>query len=218
MGTDLKIIREAFVKALEVSGAEREQLLDGLNAGVREEVVALLKAHDSARDFLAPADGETLAMVGESVGPYRVLEKGGEGGMGVVYRARRVDGAFDRDVAIKFIGGRLFPPEAERRFAAERRILALLDHPNIVRLIDGGIWRGRRYVVLEWVNGKPVNEYCSERALELTEKLRLFRTICAAIQFAHRHLVLHRDIKASNILVTLMAAKRRCWTSALRGC
>ncbi len=177
-------------------------MLSELDAGIREEVVALLEARAPSAGFLASSGEEEVALAGESIAAYTVVEKAGAGGMGVVYRARRTDGAFDRDVAIKFIDGRMFAPEAERRFLAERRILALLDHPNIVRLLDGGIWRGRRYLVLEFLNGKPVNEYCREAGLDIAAKLHLFRTICNAVQFAHQHLVLHRDLKSSNILVT----------------
>jgi tetratricopeptide (TPR) repeat protein len=199
---DLRAIRKAFLRAIDTPPSELEQMLGELDAATREEVVALLEARGPSAGFLAPSGEEEVAPAGESIGAYTVMEKVGAGGMGVVYRARRTDGAFDRDVAIKFIDGRMFGPEADRRFLAERRILALLDHPNIVRLLDGGIWRGRRYLMLEWLNGKPVNEYCRDAGLDIAAKLRLFRTICSAVQFAHQHLVLHRDLKASNILVT----------------
>jgi len=106
---------------------------------MRERVVALLAAHESAGRFLS-SPGDAALPSGERVGPYRVVELIGRGGMGYVYRAYRDDGEFQREVAIKLVGGRLFAPEAERRFMSERRILALLDHPNIVRMIDGGVW------------------------------------------------------------------------------
>ncbi len=122
--------------------------------------------------------------------------------MGIVYRARRDDGEFQREVAIKLVGGRLFGPEAERRFIAERRIMALLDHPNIVHMIDGGVWNGQRYLVMELVAGKPVTEFCLEHALPVADRLRLFQKICSAIQYAHQHLIIHRDLKPRNILVT----------------
>ena len=122
--------------------------------------------------------------------------------MGAVYRARRDDGEFHREVAIKLVGGRLFAPEVERRFIEERRILALLDHPHIVRMIDGGVWEGQRYLVMELVSGEPVTEYCASRSLPLREKLRLFQSICSAIHYAHQRLIIHRDLKPRNILVT----------------
>jgi eukaryotic-like serine/threonine-protein kinase len=199
---DLLAIREAFLKAIDTPQSELPQMLSGLDAAVREEVLSLLEARAPSAGFLGPSDHLEIVLAGELVAAYTVVEKVGAGGMGVVYRARRTDGAFDRDVAIKFIDGRMFAPEAERRFSAERRILALLDHPNIVRLLDGGIWRSRRYLVLEFLSGKPVSEYCRETSLDLASKLRLFRTICGAVQFAHQHLVLHRDLKSSNIWVT----------------
>ena len=137
-----------------------------LPAGVRAEVTSLLEAHDSAGSFLSASDDGPF-QPGSRIGPYLVLEKIGQGGMGVVYRAQRDDGEFKREVAIKLVGGRLFAAEAERRFIAERSILALLDHPNIVRMIDGGIWQGHRYLVMELVAGRPVTQYSAERGLPL---------------------------------------------------
>ena len=193
-------IRELFARALELSSAERDTLLANLDEEVRAEVKSLLDAHDSAGTFL-DSGGAGPFLAGDRVGPYRICEELGRGGMGVVYRAVRDDGEFRRDVAIKVVGGRLFAPELERRFLAERNILAALDHPNIVRMLDGGLWKRQRYLVMEYVAGQPITDYCRERDLSLAERLRLFQTLCAAIQYAHLHLVLHRDLKAANILV-----------------
>lgn len=199
--SDLPIIREIFAEALESPPLQREALLAGLAPAVRAEVLSLLAAHDSAGEFLRGAPSEHL-LPGTQVGPYQIVEVIGAGGMGVVYRARRSDGEFDRDVAIKFVGGRLVAHEAERRFIAERRILAMLDHPNVVTMLGGGIWQGQRYLVMEFVDGAPAPQYCQRQNLSVAQRLRLFQDICAAIQYAHQNLIIHRDIKPSNILVT----------------
>src|SRR5260370_2268938 len=198
---DLALIREAFGGALELPSGERQSLLAELPGAVRSEVLSLLTARQSAGAFLnTPEDG--WLRIGERIGPYRIVEKIGHGGMGVVYRARRDDGEFHREVAIKLVGGRLFAPEAERRFIAERRILASLDHPNVVRMIDGGLSEGQRYLVMEWIAGEPITEYCFQNALPIPERLRLFQAVCEAIHYAHQHLIIHRDLKPNNILVT----------------
>src|SRR6185436_6131601 len=117
------------------------------------------------------------------------------------YRAVRDDGEFQKEVAIKVVAGRLMAYEAERRFIAERRILACLDHPNIVRMIDGGIDQGCRYLVMELVSGLPILEFCVRNRLSVSERLRLLQSVCSAIHYAHKNLILHRDLKPSNILV-----------------
>ncbi|MBZ5608699.1 MAG: serine/threonine protein kinase [Acidobacteriia bacterium] len=194
-------VREAFSAALECVGVQREAVLAQLPPETRAEVESLLEAHASAGSFLE-AWGEGPIPLDSRIGPYRLLEKLGHGGMGVVYHAQRDDGEFTRDAAIKFVGGPLFGSEAERRFIAERQILALLDHPNIVHLIDGGVWRGHRYLVMELVVGRPLTEFCAQRELSTPERLRLLQTICSAIHYAHQRLIIHRDLKPGNILVT----------------
>ena len=194
-------MRELFGRALDLPPVDREVFLSELTPELRDEVQSLLTAHESAERFLSFPDGCPL-LAGESIGPYSVVELLGRGGMGEVYRARRDDGEFQREVAIKLVGGRLFGPEGERRFIAERRILALLDHPNIVRMIDGGVWRGQRYLVMELVSGEPVTTYCHRRELPIAERLRIFQAICAAVQYAHQRLIIHRDLKPGNILIT----------------
>lgn len=198
---NLTQVREAFTKALDTAPDQREALLAAIAPDLRDEVALLLAAHESAGSFLNPSGGGGLRD-GQRIGPYLLLEKIGDGGMGTVYRARRDDGEFHREVAIKLVGGRLFAPEAERRFIEERRILALLDHPHIVRMIDGGVWEGHRYLVMELLSGQPVTDYCAEQAVPLREKLKLFQSICLAIHYAHQHLIIHRDLKPRNILVT----------------
>lgn len=199
--TPLSEIRQAFNAALEMSSTEREALLAELPEAVRAEVVSLLSAHETAGRFLGDSE-EIATRDGERIGPYLLMERIGEGGMGVVYRARRDDGEFQREVAIKLVSGHLFPPEAQRRFIAERQILARLDHSNIVQMIDGGVAHGQRYLVMELISGEPVTEHCSKRSLPIPQRLRLFQSICSAIQYAHQRLIIHRDLKPHNILVT----------------
>lgn len=194
-------VREAFYRVLETSAPERDALLAGLPPELRSEVLSLVAAHESAGNFL-DVSGEMLLPEGQTIGPYRILARIGHGGMGIVYRARRDDGEFRREVAIKLVAGRLFGPEAERRFIRERSILALLDHPHIVRMIDGGVWQGHRFLVMELVAGQPVTTYAATRGLALRARLELFQEICQAIHYAHQNLIMHRDLKPSNILVT----------------
>ena len=141
-------------------------------------------------------------LVGQSVGPYRVLRPLGEGGMGAVYLAVREE-PFRRHVALKVIRGSVHAPEVLRRFEQERQILASLDHPGIARLLDGGATEGGLpYFAMEYVDGQPLTVYCDEHRLGVDARLELFRSVCGAIHFAHQNLVLHRDVKPSNILVT----------------
>jgi serine/threonine-protein kinase len=149
------------------------------------------------------ADSGAAHWQGRELGAYRIESRISAGGMGVVYRARRADEQFERLVAIKVMHGPLASDEARRRFFAERQILADLNHPNIAQLLDGGTTpEGVPYLVMEYIDGKPIDEYCREASVTLAQKLRLFIEACSAVQYAHQHLVVHRDIKASNILVT----------------
>jgi serine/threonine-protein kinase len=141
--------------------------------------------------------------IGLVIGSFRLAERIGQGGMGAVYRAERDDGAFTQRVAVKLIDAALRSPEVSRRFRAERQILAALQHPHIVTLLDGGfVEDGRAYLVMELVEGVRVTDYCVERELPLADRLRLFRDVCAAVQEAHQHAIVHRDLKPENILVT----------------
>jgi tetratricopeptide (TPR) repeat protein len=138
----------------------------------------------------------------DTLGPWRLVSEIGRGGMAVVYLAERIDGQFDRRVAIKLIGGHP-SPELLGRLETERRILAALDHPNIARLLDAGISdRGQPYLVMEYIEGQPIDQYCRERQLDVAARLRLFSIVARAVHHAHRSLVVHRDLKPSNILVT----------------
>ena len=132
-----------------------------------------------------------------------MLEEIGHGGMGTVYRAVRADDQYQKQVAIKVVRGGLGDRLAIQRFKAERQILANLDHANIARLLDGGATEdGRPYVVMEYIEGLPIDEFADSRRLNVRARLKLFRTVCSAVAFAHQRLVIHRDIKPANILVT----------------
>lgn len=160
-------------------------------------------ARDGAAESITATARESVGLAsGRRVGSYEIVRELGHGGMGVVYLAARVDEAFDKLVAIKVLR-RLATDWAQQRFEEERRILATLDHPNIARLLDGGTTAdGLSYFVMEYVDGVPLDVYCRGRALPLFERLRLVREVCAAVGYAHRRLVIHRDIKCRNVLVS----------------
>jgi eukaryotic-like serine/threonine-protein kinase len=209
-------VKEVLQTALELDPQARETFLDSACVGqesMRSEVESLLQSHDEDIAFLdasAAVDAANLELittprkfVGRRLGPYELLEEIGEGGMGAVYRAVRADGLYDKQVAIKLIRSGLSTDFFVSRFKNERQILAGLEHPNIARLLDGGVTEeGLPYVVLEFVAGVPIDEYCARHELSITERIKLFRTVCSAVQYAHQNLVVHRDLKPGNILVT----------------
>jgi serine/threonine-protein kinase len=190
--------------------------LAGDDAGFRAELESLLRAHDAAGEFLETPAPISAAMLlrdvderlleesaGELVGPYRLLEEIGRGGMGTVWLAERADGQFDQLVALKLVKRGMDTDEIVARFRRERQILARLHHPNIARLLDGGVSAdGRPYFVMEHVAGGPITTYCADHRLTTNQRLALFETVCAAVQHAHRSLIVHRDLKPSNVLVT----------------
>src|SRR6202166_525866 len=142
-------------------------------------------------------------MIGDLIGPYRVLRTLGVGGMGEVYLAERADAEFDQKVAIKVVHGGALKRSVQSRLKIERQILAQLDHPNIAHLLDGGtLPDGTAYIVMEYIDGIPIDAYCDSNRLDVTARLRLFQTVCAAVHYAHQNLIVHRDLKPSNILVT----------------
>src|SRR5690606_15593938 len=137
------------------------------------------------------------------IGPYRLVQRIGEGGMGTVYRAARADGQFEHEVALKLIHRNADTAERQRRFLTERQILARLHHPHIARLYDGGVTdEGAPYFAMEYVEGQPIDAYCDTQRLPVEARLDLFTQVCDAVQYAHRNLVVHRDLKPGNILVT----------------
>jgi len=188
--------------AMELPESEQDAWVARECAGrpeLQAEVQSLLRAHRSAGVFLEPHTNE-----GRRVGPYRLVEPVGVGGMGSVYLAEREDRQFQQRVAIKLMGAGLeMRPEAVRRFLEERQILAGLAHPNIARLLDGGYTEeGTPYIVMEYIDGTPVTEYCEQHRLDVRARLRLFLQLTEGVRYAHQRLVIHRDIKPANILVT----------------
>jgi serine/threonine-protein kinase len=152
---------------------------------------------------LPPLSATMPESVPERVGPYRIVAELGRGGMGVVYLAERADGQFRQQVAIKLVDSADTGDPSHQRFLAERQILAGLVHPNIARLLDGGITEdGRPFLVMEYVDGLPITVWCDRHRLTIRERLRLFADVCTAAQHAHRNLVVHRDLKPGNILVS----------------
>jgi serine/threonine protein kinase len=209
-------VKEVLQTALELDPHARAEFLDSAcadQAPMRCEVESLLESHDQDDAFLeqpAAIDAADLVTgtvssnwIGRRLGPYELLEEVGEGGMGAVYRAVRADGVFEKQVAVKLVRGTLSTEFFVSRFQNERQILAGLEHPNIARLIDGGVTKeGLPYLVLEFVAGVPIDQYCARHDLSITDRLKLFRTVCSAVQYAHQNLVVHRDLKPGNILVT----------------
>ena len=216
MATDrFKQVERIFERALEMPAGERASFLDeacGGDDALRKQVEQLLAADSEAGEFLQePAVEHGLDLLGqqgagrapEEIGPYRVIRKIGQGGMSEVYLAVRADEAYQKRVAIKLVRQDLDRDDLLRRFRMETQILAGLDHPNIATLLDGGTTEdGVPYFVMEYIEGVPVDEYCDRNSLTVKERIELFRTICSAVHYAHQNLVVHRDIKASNILVT----------------
>jgi eukaryotic-like serine/threonine-protein kinase len=142
-------------------------------------------------------------MMGDRIGPYRVLRTLGAGGMGEVYLAERADAQFEQQVAIKVVHGGALAVSMHSRLKVERQILAQLDHPNIAHLLDGGaLPDGSAYLVMEYIDGEAIDVYCDLQRLDINARLKLFQTVCAAAHYAHQNLIVHRDLKPSNILVT----------------
>jgi eukaryotic-like serine/threonine-protein kinase len=205
---------EILGEAVERAPSEREAWLAFACAGdadLQGEVARLLAHQKTATDFMeeSPLGGlihqsrEDASIVGRHVGPYRVVEEIGRGGMGAVYLARRADDQYESLVAVKLIKRGMDTDAVVRRFRKERQILATLGHPNVARLLDGGTTEdGRPYFVMEYVEGRPLTEYCDAKNLSVEDRLHLFRKVCSAVSYAHRNLVVHRDIKPGNILVT----------------
>jgi serine/threonine protein kinase len=140
---------------------------------------------------------------GDVVGQFKLVELIASGGMGIVYRAGRADGAFEQQVAVKIISAPIAHEDVKRRFLAERQILATLHHPHIVGLLDAGLTdEGQAYLIMEFVDGVPITMYCRDRALAIDDRLRLLRQVCDAVHYAHAHFVVHSDLKPANVLVT----------------
>ena len=226
-----KQVSQLFHAALARDAGERATFLTGECAGDHElrQIVESLISHQSATgkfidelvfEMLAKPNPEGSAndpdktsadtvnvgvrMENRRLGAYRITREIGHGGMGSVYLAARADDVFHKDVAIKIVRTGVANADLLRRFHQEREILASLDHPAIARVIDGGSTEeGLPYLVMDYVDGRPIDAWCDEHRLNVSERLTLFRAVCAAVQHAHQRLVLHRDIKPAHILVTL---------------
>jgi eukaryotic-like serine/threonine-protein kinase len=202
-------LEELFARAQPLATAARGALLDAECAGdaaLRAEVEALLATSDPEHELgierLAPAERPD-PIVGSVIDRWRVIELVGRGGMASVYRAERADGEYQQQAALKLISPATWTRETADRFRTERQVLAQLSHPNIARLLDGGLTgAGVPYLIMELVDGAPITEWCAAREVAVPERLRLFRVVCEAVQHAHGMLVVHRDLKPANTFVT----------------
>lgn len=198
-----------FHRALDVPAEERDARLiewcegdEALVGEVRSLVDAFLESETAPSAIPSVDNLPADPWIGRQLGSYRIERLLGTGGMGAVYMAARTDGEFRMQVAVKVLGSRLMSSVLHERILMERQILASLDHPHIARLIDGGITPdGEVYLVMEYVDGPPLDRFVTERKLPLPGILALFVKVCDAIEYAHRNLVLHRDLKPANILV-----------------
>jgi eukaryotic-like serine/threonine-protein kinase len=214
-----QLVEQVLDAALSIEPVHWPPLLDDLCAGdpdLRREVDALLRHGASSHAFLDSPPTTLAAAVfaeqcgaeaaidwtGRRVGAYRILREAGRGGMARVFLAERAVGDFDQQVALKLLRPGLDTEIDQHRIRAERQILATLNHPNIARLLDGGVTSdGQHYLVLEYVDGQPIDVYCEAQALTTRQRLELFLTVVDAVKYAHRNLVVHRDLKPSNILI-----------------
>ncbi len=194
-----------FHEALSVPKPARSAILTSRCAGdtaMMEELQSLLAASE-AEEIHRRNVGPDAVPSGTSVGPYVIDTLVGRGGMGAVYRAHRSDGQFEQQVAIKIVDMPLASDFFRERFRAERQMLAGLAHPYIVRLLDGGVTEaGELYLVMEFIDGLSITEFCAQQSLSIEARLQLFLKVCEAVQYAHRNLIIHRDLKPENILVT----------------
>ena len=215
-------IEQILDTALALSPDERTEYVEQIckdDAELKASVTELLQSIDNSEGFLdesADLQNDLIdnfsqyaddvpgksSMVGKRIGPYKLVELIDHGGMGSVFAAERVDGNFKQRVALKIIRQGMDTPSNIARFKREQNILANLNHPHIAQLYDGGIIKdGLPYLVMEYVDGTPIDQYCRENELSITERLELFKKVCKAIQHAHHNLVIHRDLKPENILV-----------------
>lgn len=207
-------IKDIFAAALDREPTQRASYVEeacGDDAELRAEVSSLLEAHDTAGAFIEEEAAQRIGLasapkkdwIGRRLGPYRIVAEAGRGGMSEVFRAVRDDQQYEKEVAIKLLKPGLDTDSLLRRFKAERQILAQLSHPNIAHLLDGGATDdGAPYLVMEFIEGEPIDVYCDERQLGVNERLDLFRALCSAVHYVHQHLMVHGDLKCGNVLVT----------------
>ncbi|MEN7343849.1 MAG: serine/threonine-protein kinase, partial [Pseudomonadota bacterium] len=212
-----KKLNQLLAKALEQPALERDAWIDeqcgddkALAAELRELLAFDGEETGGLSDAIVKASARaTDPLIGASIGSYRVTDKIAEGGMGVVYAGDREGADFEQRVAIKVMHSHKLDDVAKARFVAERQILASLNHPNIAKLIDGGVTDdGLPFFVMEYIEGENIADYCAKNALSNGEILKLIMTVCDALQYAHNQLVIHRDIKPSNILIDASGAPR----------
>jgi eukaryotic-like serine/threonine-protein kinase len=207
-------IKDIFAAALEREPTQRATYLEqacGDDVELRAEVSSLLEAHDTAGAFIEEEAAQRVGLasapkkdwIGRRLGPYRIVAEAGRGGMSEVFRAVRDDQQYEKEVAIKLLKPGLDTDSLLRRFKAERQILAQLSHPNIAHLLDGGATDdGAPYLVMEFIEGEPIDVYCDEHQLGVNERLDLFRALCSAVHYVHQHLMVHGDLKCGNVFVT----------------
>jgi len=207
-----KTIKETFATALEMPVPERDRFLASSSDEIRREVERLLSTYTEAQTFIGTPiivekglrpKGLEENLTGKKIDDYFVLEKLGEGGMGIVFLAEHCGQGFSQRVALKLIKRGMDTNAVLGRFLMERQILADLEHPNIARLYGGGSTSdGLPYFVMEYVEGESIRDFCDNQRFDITGRLRLFTKVCEAISYAHQQLIVHRDIKPSNIIVT----------------
>lgn len=208
-------LQTLFNAAVELTPEQQSAYLDEACAGdpsLRRQAESLILANqasteriqDAIRDVAAEVTvANEVSAIGRRIGSYQIIDELGRGGMGDVFLAVRADDEYQKRVAIKVVQHDFGNPEILRRFRNERQILAGLDHPYIARLLDGGTTpEGMPYVVMEYVEGEPIDRYCEKHQLSIEERLNLFRKVCDAVHYAHQNLIIHRDLKPGNILVT----------------
>jgi eukaryotic-like serine/threonine-protein kinase len=208
-------IKQLFGSALEQQPGDRSAFLRnacGEDQGLRSEIESLLASFDSNQSLgpdVPAAAASAAAIAGQNIGHYRVIREIGSGGMGAVYLAVRADDEYNKRVAIKLVQAGIDTQEILNRFRHERQILAAFDHPNIAKLLDGGTTaQGLPYFVMDYVEGTRIDEFSDTHKLSVRERLRLFRNVCSAVQYVHQNLVVHRDLKPGNILVTAEGAPK----------
>lgn len=217
-----KQLEDIVDQALTLRGSERTTFIDKKCKGNRQlksEVTDLLESIEKSEGYLENTSSGlssyfrsltpdisisgNSSLIGQQIGAYRISELIGYGGMGSVFKAERSDGSFDHTVALKIIRRGMDTPSNVARFKREQQILAGLNHPNIARLYDGGVTQdGLPYLIMEYIDGKPITEYCDDNRLTIDERIKLFKQVCRTVQYAHSNLIIHRDLKPDNILVT----------------
>jgi serine/threonine protein kinase len=201
-------IKRVFAATLQHPAEERISYLRlacGTDDELLAEVCSLLEAEARHSGFTEPSDQEpsSVEWKGRRLGSYRIVSEIGRGGMSHVYKAVRDDDQYHKQVAIKLLRPGLHTQSLLQRFRAERQMLAELSHPNIAQLLDGGVTETQApYLVMEYIEGRPIDSYCEERSIRIRKRLELMRTLCGAVHYVHQHLVVHGDLKGNNILVT----------------